>query len=214
MLNIKVKTHMKQLVIAAVLLMASFFSGCSNLPDEIELQTLIKTYEESNQTKSSSFLATPYLFVSTNRSVKIPKLYRFAIGSDPSMDAWQQSEKKTLEALSIKGLISMQSIEEKNFYLGSKFIQIKNYTITLTELGKNILIGETGDEYLLSLSNLNDIKIQDIKKISEDSLQINYSVSPTTAFEVLHSFCTSSKLDSNFVKLFKSGEEWSIVNKK
>ncbi len=208
--------------LAAILVMLSAVS-CSNQPTDEKLKQLIIENEKANiDSWNASSLVMPCGF---GKTFEIPKTFARVIdlldASAPQPTAYESlmsKEQKVLDNLAMANIIVMEKTKDTSGYNQlNRLVTSKAYNISLTEKGKSILLGQTGDNYKISLIDLTDIKLLKTTKISSDTLKIDYMRMYSSAFNAISDFCKGQNenhylpKDSSFVKLIYESKEWKVL---
>jgi hypothetical protein len=199
--------------IVPLLLITIVIASCSNKPDDASVKKIIADYEKQEMTKFSNILVHPCGFA---KSIRVPKSIKIAIfPTRPDMTAIFQNQKTILDGFSLQKIIQINYVQETSGY-NSDGIQgfSKEYSINLDPSAENIKLGETADEYVLPLFDLNNIEILNENSKGNDTIEVIYKLKELPTYEVLKQNCSIAKdnylvkNDSSRILIIKDGKNW------
>ncbi len=190
-----------------------FGISCSNKPSDEKVRSLIADYEKQEMIKYQNVLALP---CSPFKAIKIPKHFKSAyFPTDDVLSKTFQQQKDVLDGFSLSNLISLTAGQEfSGLNNDGKQLSTKEYDVNLKQEGDKIKIGETADEYVLPLFDINNATILKENSLSKDTLLVYYKLLELPTYQVLKQKCTYNesnylpKSDSSTIVIVKDGNDW------
>ncbi|MBE7170312.1 MAG: hypothetical protein INR73_06965 [Williamsia sp.] len=193
--------------------------SCSGLPGEDTIKKVIYTKEEGRSKEELNFITINPC--GSGATLKIPKSFTLITVLSNSEISEKRFEnvkkaKEILDNLSIDNIILMDKINDETFTNAmDELIKKEVYNIKLTERANTFIVGQTGDDYLLSMYDLNQINIDKTTKIADDTLDIKYHLAYTLVYKAIEKICPRENNydgpninNSSTVRLIKKKGEW------
>ena len=191
----------------------------SSQPSDEEIKALITKYEKEKPVGSLASVLTPCIplgHVGIKISKKFQALSMEKVEGMPELAATSQA---VMDALAINGLITMTKTLDETMVLDKAGVTItKKYDIDLTPAGRQFLIGESGDDFVLSYNNPNSITITERKELPSKSYQVYYQMDATPVFKSVSAYCKINQKEPGrellgLVEITKKNGAWAIVEK-
>jgi ABC-type uncharacterized transport system ATPase subunit len=198
-------------IVALISAILTLSTSCSNKPSTDNIKELISDHEKNDMIKYKNHLVAPCGF---SKTLEIPKTFKSVTFSEQKdITELMQKQKRVLESLSLKNIIVMKKTVDKSDIVQDYGLRtIQEYNIGLTPEGKTIMLGETGDSYVLNLFDVNDINILKVTDEKVDTLKINYKLNTTTLYKIMKENCESR--DDNYLIKSDTLTIWIVNNKK